>query len=51
MFLGVNFLPEITLFSSTTFLGESWTWWISKVIMTCLVLVWNYVGRKLLVFK
>lgn len=51
MFLGVNFLPEITIFGSVNFLGESWTWWVSKVIMTCIVLVWNYIGRKLLVFK
>lgn len=48
---GVEFLPQITFFSSTTFIGAEWKWWISKVVMTCVVLVWNYVGRKLLVFK
>ena len=51
MYLGVTFLPSVTLFGSTTFLGAEWIWWISKVVMTCLVLVWNYVGRKLLIFK
>ena len=51
MHLGVKFLPEITLFGATEFLGEAWKWWISKVVMTCTVLVWNYVGRKLLIFK
>ena len=51
MYLGVKLLPEITLFSSATFLGTEWKWWIMKVSMTCLVLVWNYIGRKLFVFK
>ena len=51
MHLGVSFLPDVTLFSSQTFLGTEWKWWIMKVIMTCIVLVWNYVGRKLLIFK
>lgn len=51
MHLGVKFLPEKTLFGVTEFLGEAWKWWISKVVMTCTVLVWNYVGRKLLIFK
>lgn len=47
----VNVLPSITIFSTTTFLREEWKWWMMKVVMTCIVLVWNYVGRKLLVFK
>ena len=47
----LKLLPEITLFSSATFLGTEWKWWIMKVSMTCLVLVWNYIGRKLFVFK
>lgn len=51
MHLGVTMLPEITIFKTTEFLGEAWKWWISKVVMTCIVLVWNYVGRKVLVFK
>lgn len=49
--LFVGFLPTITIFSSTTFLGAAWKWWIMKVVMTCIVLVWNYIGRKLFVFK
>lgn len=51
MHLGVSFLPDVTLFSSSTFLGTEWKWWIMKVVMTCIVLVWNYAGRKLLIFK
>ncbi|MFQ7078451.1 MAG: hypothetical protein ACLRSW_11240 [Christensenellaceae bacterium] len=33
MHLGVSFLPEIKLFS-TTFLGLAWKEWIMKVVMT-----------------
>mgnify|MGYP000117240549 FL=1 len=51
MHFGVSCLPEISLFGSATFLGISWTWWISKVAMTCIVLVWNYLGRKLFIFR
>ncbi|HIR22761.1 MAG TPA: GtrA family protein [Candidatus Scatosoma pullicola] len=51
MHLGVSRLPEIVLFGSATFLSESWTWWIMKVTMTCIVLVWNYIGRKLFIFR
>lgn len=51
MHFGISLLPEITLFSSATFLGAEWKWWIMKVVMTCIVLVWNYIGRKLFVFK
>lgn len=47
----VNVLPDITLFGSTTFLGAAWIWWLMKVVMTCIVLVWNYIGRKLFIFK
>ena len=47
----VKFLPTIRLFGVGDFLGEPWKWWIMKVIMTCIVLVWNYVGRKIFVFK
>lgn len=51
MHFGVSLLPEIVLFSSSAFLGAEWKWWIMKVVMTCIVLVWNYIGRKLLIFK
>ena len=47
----VAILPEFSLFGSTALLGTSWAKWLAKVIMTCIVLVWNYVGRKLFVFK
>lgn len=49
--LGEAVLPSFKLFSSVTFLGEEWKWWLSKVIMTCIVLVWNYLARKILIFK
>ena len=44
-------LPEFPLFGVTAVLGTSWAKWLAKVIMTCIVLVWNYVGRKIFVFK
>ena len=47
----VNVLPSITLFSSTTFLKEEWTWWMMKCVMTGIVLIWNYLGRKIFIFK
>lgn len=51
MHLGVSFLPDVKLFSTAVFLGLAWKEWIMKVIMTCIVLVWNYLGRKIFVFK
>ena len=51
MYFGVTLLPEIVLFKSATFLSEQWKWWICKVVMTAIVLVWNYLARKLLIFK
>jgi putative flippase GtrA len=46
-----QFLPEIRIFKITVFLGKEWKWWIMKVVMTWIVLVWNYCGRKILIFK
>ena len=46
----VHIFPEITLFGTTRFLLP-WDEWLAKMIMTCIVLVFNYVGRKLFVFK
>ena len=43
--------PSFKIFGSYTFLGTDWDKWVAKVIMTCIVLVWNYVGRKILIFK
>ena len=51
MYFGVKYLPEISLFGSTLFLGTEIKWWLCKVIMTALTLVWNYVARKLFIFK
>ena len=47
----VGILPEITLFGSAALLGTAWSKWLAKVIMTCIVLVWNYLGRKIFIFK
>ncbi len=47
----VGILPDIPLFGQTTFLGTSWAKWLARVLMTCVVLVWSYVGRKVFVFK
>ena len=44
-------LPEIFLFQTFTFMGVAWKKWIAKAVMTGLVLVWNYLGRKLFIFK
>ncbi len=46
----VHVFPEITLFGRTEFLLP-WKEWLAKAIMTCIVLAFNYVGRKLLIFK
>lgn len=51
MYFGVKYLPEISLFGSTLFLGAEIKWWLCKVIMTALTLIWNYVARKLFIFK
>ena len=50
MLLLVHIFPTITLFGVTKFLLP-WDEWLAKVIMTCIVLVFNYVGRKIFVFK
>lgn len=47
----VAVLPPMTLFGTTTLLGTAWEKWLAKIVMTCVVLAWNYVGRKLFVFK
>ena len=47
----VPIFPTLQLFGVETFLGTEWAWWIMKGVMTCLVLVWNYIGRKLFIFK
>ena len=47
----VAVFPPMTLFGSTAFLGTAWEKWLAKAVMTLVVLVWNYAGRKLFVFK
>lgn len=47
----VAVLPEITIFGTTALLGTAWKKWLAKAVMTCLVLVFNYLGRKFLIFK
>lgn len=47
----VAVLPEFSLFGSTDLLGTPWDKWMAKVIMTWIVIVWNYVGRKRFIFK
>ncbi len=46
----VHIFPQITLFGVTAFLLP-WKEWLAKMIMTCIVLVFNYVGRKVFIFK
>ena len=47
----VAVLPEFPLFGTTVFLGVTWAKWLAKAMMTLIVLVWNYIGRKLFIFK
>lgn len=47
----VTLFPSFSLFGSVALLGTEWKKWLAKAIMTCIVLVWNYIGRKLFVFK
>lgn len=50
-FLKIYVIPEFALFKTATFLGVTWNEWVAKAIMTCIVLVWNYIGRKIFIFK
>ncbi len=47
----VPVLPDFSLFGTPTFLGTVWSWWLMKGVMTAIVLVWNYIGRKVFIFK
>ncbi|MBQ7913378.1 MAG: GtrA family protein [Clostridia bacterium] len=47
----VKIIPAFPLFGVAEFLGSPWKWWLMKAVMTLIVLVWNYIGRKLFVFK
>lgn len=47
----VKIIPAFSLFGVPTFLGSPWKWWMMKCIMTLIVLIWNYLGRKIFVFK
>ena len=47
----VPLFPTLMFFGSPTFLGTEWAWWIMKTLMTAIGLVWNYIGRKLFIFK
>ena len=51
MHLLVSLLPMFSFLGTTAFLGLPWKEWLAKVIMTCLVLVFNYVCRKKFIFK
>ena len=51
VWLIAKIVPDFRLFGRFDFFGTTWSKWVAKVIMTSLVLVWNYFGKKLLVFK
>lgn len=51
MYFGVKHLPEFRIFSLTHFLGAEIKWWLCKVFLTAITLVWNYVARKIFIFK
>ena len=46
MLLLVALFPEFSLFGTTALLGTTWAKWLAKIIMTVLVLIWNYVGSR-----
>lgn len=48
--LKIYVIPEFMLFNRAGVLLP-WNEWVAKIIMTCIVLVWNYIGRKIFVFK
>ena len=49
----VTIIPEFVLFGSATLMGTHTTWaeLLAKAIMTVVVMVCNYILRKLLIFK
>ena len=51
MHLFVFALPEIRFGSVKELLGLPLQEWLAKIVMTAIVLIWNYLGRKLWVFK
>ncbi len=44
-------LPTFELFGGASFLGTAWEKWLAKILMTCLVLAWNYLARKIFIFR
>ena len=51
MHIFVFALPEITIGGVREILDLPLKEWIAKIVMTAIVLVWNYLGRKFWVFK
>jgi putative flippase GtrA len=46
-----NLLPDFNFLGTSQLFRQEWKWWFTKVAMTCIVLAWNYLGRKILIFK
>ena len=44
-------IPTFEFLGKPDFFGTTWSKWVAKMIMTCIVLVWNYIGRKIFIFK
>ena len=51
MYIGVSLLPEIEIFGISSLFNLSLKEWFMKCLMTCIVLVFNYIARKKLIFK
>lgn len=51
VWLLTKIIPVFELFGRIDFFGTTWSKWVAKMIMTCIVLVWNYIGRKIFIFK
>ena len=47
----VSLLPAFELFGKAAFFRTEWRKWLAKGVMTCIVLAFNYVARKKLIFK
>ncbi len=49
--LGGQIVPAITIFGKEELFGTGFNTWLVKCVMTLIVLVWNYIGRKIFIFK
>ena len=51
MHAGALCLPDFAVLGMESFLGVAMKEWVTKAVMTCIVLFFNYFARKRLIFK